>query len=228
MASQDTHIESKIEYDIPKFESDSVVDVYDAIANKFSHTRYKPWPTTVDFLNTLETNSKTLEVGCGNGKNLNLRDDVEFHGCDISEGLLDICKDKGFNVLKCDGCNLPYNTNYFDSVYSVAVLHHMSTDERRIKFLSEMVRVTKNDGKIFFQVWATSEPKYEITKDIGELDRMVSFKDNGKVYERYYHFFTKEEVERIIKLYNDSHDNKIEGDITFARNNWIFTGKIKK
>lgn len=222
--------------DIPELEADNVVNVYDTIAKKFSHTRYKAWDTTIDFINSLDHDTKTLEVGCGNGKNMNLREDILFFGCDISEGLQTICLNKGLQVIKCDGCDLKYEDDFFDSVYSIAVLHHMSNDDRRLKFISEMVRVTKDKGKIFFQVWATSEPKYLLSKtvfdkesdDYNELDRLVIFKDNGKEYERYYHFFTKEEMERIIDLFNEKHSEKITGEISFTKNNWIFTGIIQK
>ena len=184
----------------------------------------------MDFINELDSGTRTLEVGCGNGKNLNLRDDIDFHGCDISKGLIEICEERKFNVKLCDGCDLDYEDDYFDSSYSIAVLHHMSNDERRIKFLSEMVRVTKNNGKIFFQVWATSEPKYKKSKSFNEniLDKLVIFKDDGKEYERYYHFFDKDEIIRLIKLFNDTCDETIKGEISFCKNNWIFSGRLIK
>ncbi len=40
---------------------------------------------------------------------------------------------------------------------SVAVLHHLSTIERRQKAISELIRVTKPGGKIFIEVWAKEQ-----------------------------------------------------------------------
>ena len=73
---------------IPEIEKKYVVDSYNKIANSFSETRYKAWPSTVRFIQSLPVNSKVLEVGCGNGKNMLVRDDVQIQGCDISNELI--------------------------------------------------------------------------------------------------------------------------------------------
>ena len=41
--------------------------VYNTISSHFSHTRYKPWPKVVEFLESLEDGSWVADVGCGNG-----------------------------------------------------------------------------------------------------------------------------------------------------------------
>jgi ubiquinone/menaquinone biosynthesis C-methylase UbiE len=228
---------SDIQY--TEIEKDNVINVYNTIASKFSKTRYKPWQTTLDFINSLEPNINVLEVGCGNGKNMNLRDDINFYGCDNSSSLLDICREKQFNVKECDGCYLDYKVDEFDAVYSIAVLHHLSTWKRRIKFISEMVRVSKNKSKIMIQVWAVQEPKYEKSelcnleydheKDIlySKHDKFVKFRYADKDHQRYYHFFTKEELEELINDYNKEQTfGKIEGNVFFSKNNYIFEGVI--
>ena len=212
---------------VPEIEIENVKDVYNNIAEKFSNTRYKAWNSTEKFINKLEKNTKTLEVGCGNGKNLSLRDDIEFHGCDISTKLLDICKKKKLNVKECDGCDLDYDDNYFDSIFSVAVIHHLSTMERRIKFLEEMCRVVKIGGNIFFQVWSTDEPKYHKSKEINKYDRLVLFNYDDCVYERYYHFFDLDEMILMINTFNETSSYKLFGDIREEFNNIIFEGIVK-
>ena len=62
-------------FDADKFEDEHVHGVYDAIARHFSHTRYKPWPRVASFLQSLEDGALVADVGCGNGKYLQV-----FHG----------------------------------------------------------------------------------------------------------------------------------------------------
>lgn len=47
--------------------------VYSSIASHFSATRYKPWPLVTSFLASLPPGSIGVDVGCGNGKYLHLR-----------------------------------------------------------------------------------------------------------------------------------------------------------
>jgi ubiquinone/menaquinone biosynthesis C-methylase UbiE len=212
---------------VPDIEIENVKDVYNNIAEKFSNTRYKAWNSTEKFIEKLEKNTKVLEVGCGNGKNLDLRNDIEFYGCDISTKLLDICREKKLNVKECDGCDLDYEDNYFDSVFSVAVIHHLSTMERRIKFLEEMCRVVKRGGNIFFQVWSIDEPKYHKSKEINKYDRFVLFNYDDCVYERYYHFFDLDEMTLMINTFNETSNYKLFGNIREEFNNIIFEGIVK-
>ena len=78
-----------------EYEQTNVHNVYSKIATHFSSTRYKvstiltanlphseepntsqPWPVIDDFLRSLATGSIGLDIGCGNGKYLTIRDDI--------------------------------------------------------------------------------------------------------------------------------------------------------
>lgn len=56
-----------------EFENSFVHTVYNQIADHFSSTRHTAWPGVVKFINSLEPYSLLLDIGCGNGKYLNLR-----------------------------------------------------------------------------------------------------------------------------------------------------------
>lgn len=47
-----------------------VHNVYENIADHFSDTRHSPWPQVLEFIDSLETGSVLVDVGCGNGKYL--------------------------------------------------------------------------------------------------------------------------------------------------------------
>jgi alkylated DNA repair protein alkB family protein 8 len=70
----------KSESDANELEQEHVHKVYNDIAHHFSDTRYKPWPRVVDFLRTFSSGSLVLDVGCGNGKYMNIRNDLMMVG----------------------------------------------------------------------------------------------------------------------------------------------------
>lgn len=80
-------------------------------------------------------------------------------GCDRSTGLAEICKTRGFQVLLSDCLHLPFKTNQLDAVLCIAVIHHLSTAERRKKAVSEMMRVLRVGGKALIYVWAKEQKK---------------------------------------------------------------------
>lgn len=222
---------------IPEIEKINVIESYDSIAETFSGTRYKAWPSTIKFVTGLPAGTRCLEVGCGNAKNM-IRNDIDMIGVDSSKNLIDIGIAKGKKVEICDGCDLRFKDNEFDSVFSIAVLHHVSSRERRNRFICEMMRVCKPEGDIMIEVWATSEPKFEKSRIVHinptedknpteNTDRLVSFvsKIDNMPYDRYYHFFTESEFKELI---NDAcHDTKcLDGKIHFENHNWVFTGKV--
>ncbi|PWN23877.1 S-adenosyl-L-methionine-dependent methyltransferase [Microstroma glucosiphilum] len=72
------------DFDAEKWELENVHDVYNSIASHFSATRYKPWPLVTNFLASLPPGSIGIDVGCGNGKYLHLRN--LLHGPSSGDG----------------------------------------------------------------------------------------------------------------------------------------------
>ena len=52
---------------------------------------------------------------------------------------------------------LPYASQRFDAVLSIAVLHHITTPARRIRMLKELLRILRPAGKALVTVWATDQ-----------------------------------------------------------------------
>lgn len=59
-----------------EFEKSHVHTVYNQIAEHFSNTRHSAWPGVAKFINSIPRGSFMLDIGCGNGKYLFLRDDI--------------------------------------------------------------------------------------------------------------------------------------------------------
>ncbi|XP_071643774.1 tRNA (carboxymethyluridine(34)-5-O)-methyltransferase alkbh8 [Temnothorax longispinosus] len=155
-AKRDTFIDAKAASGL---ENSYVHKVYEEISNHFSETRHKRWPNVTKFLESLEEGTLLLDVGCGNGKYLCGDQNVYKMGCDHSSGLMDICRKRGFEVLQCDCLYLPYRDDSVDAAISIAVIHHLSTRERRQRAISEMIRVLRPRGTCLIYVWAMEQRK---------------------------------------------------------------------
>ena len=194
-------------------EKENVNKIYDIIANDFSRTRYSVWKSVEEFIQSFPKEAQFLEIGCGNGKNMLLRPEY-FTGCDFCGKFVKICKEKKLNVLQSCATRLPFNDNVFDATISVAVIHHLMTYERRLKAISEQIRVTKPRGKVFIEVWGFENNNRVID---GNQDSMVPWKYKGNIYNRYYHFFKKEELVDLIKTFINVTIEKIY----WEKYNWI-------
>ena len=78
-----------------------VNDVYKEIAQHFDVTRVNKWSWVEDFLNKLKPNSLVLDLGCGNGRNMN-HEKIRFIGVDNCENFVKICNTKGLDVINCN------------------------------------------------------------------------------------------------------------------------------
>ena len=194
-------------------EEENVQKIYDIIANDFSRTRYSVWKSVEDFIQSFPKETQFLEIGCGNGKNMLLRPEY-FTGCDLCGEFVKICKEKKLNVLRSCATQLPYRDSVFDATISVAVIHHLMTYERRQKAISEQIRVTNIGGKILIEVWGFENNNRVVD---GNQDSMVPWKYNNVVYNRYYHFFKKEELLDLIKTFTNVTIEKIY----WEKYNWI-------
>lgn len=197
--------------------------VYEDIANEFDQTRQRVWSCVGKFLDTIERDSLGLEIGCGNGKNMLYRGDLNMVGIDFCETFVNMCKDKNLSVIQGDMRNLPFNNDIFDFSISVAVLHHLYKRENRLQALKEQLRVTKSGGKILILVWALNQENGSVRK-FKNSDEMVSWKKkDGNIVYRYYHLYKEEEL--LEDIYN------IKGveisDYFNERGNWcIILNKI--
>jgi len=173
--------------------------IYSSIAVSFSRTRFSVWIEVQDFLNDLTTNNKILDAGCGNGKNMLYRKDLDMFGIDNCQEFIRICQERNLNVVWGDILEIPYANKYFDATMSIAVIHHLKTFQERCLAIQEVIRVTKKGGKVFIMLWQEFGlqrcTKKKIT-NIAQGDYLVPF---GK-YERFYHICTKEEIKDMMKF----------------------------
>eukprot|EP00834_Sanchytrium_tribonematis_P001851 NODE_48_length_31852_cov_1.054168.p18 type:complete len:209 gc:universal NODE_48_length_31852_cov_1.054168:10176-10802(+) len=171
--------------------------VYNQIAGHFDTTRFAVWPIVKVFFDSIDSFSIGFDAGCGNGKYMKLRNDIFILGGDSSMELLKICKKKTFEVFHLNLISIPIRQ--VDFVLCIAVLHHLSTQERRIQVLKEFYKILKPHGRCLLFVWAKEQPKF---KDSIGQDIMVPWHtkvgSEMKTYKRYYHLFLKGELESLV------------------------------
>ena len=196
---------------------------YEEIAEHYSETRKKHlsslWDELKKICGNVEDWHSVLDVGCGNGRLLEILKDKKIHylGVDNIYKLIDLAK-KRFPVNKFIfgdildlGVIKELNFNY---VFCVAVLNHLPGKELQIKALKQLKNKTKDDGRIIITVWAMWGQKkfrkiiykFILLKllrknkmDIGDI--LFDWKNSkGEVVsKRYYHAFYKWELKKIAK-----------------------------
>jgi tRNA (uracil-5-)-methyltransferase TRM9 len=215
-----------------KYEQEHVHDVYEQIASHFSSTRYKPWPIIQRFLKDLPDGSVGLDVGCGNGKYLMVNPSIFILGSDRSSNLIAIAaKHQPHSALVSDILDLPHPKGVFDFAISIAVVHHLSTPERRVEAIESILQHLKPDGRVLIFVWALEQGSSRRGwNESDEQDVMVPWVTRGskkdganggdgasedKVFNRYYHLYARGELERDIT----SAGGAVE-DSGYEKDNW--------
>lgn len=143
----------------PEIERTHVHHVYDTIASHFSATRYKPWPRVTAFLDSLPAGSLVADVGCGNGKYMCDGRHLVM-GSDRSRPLALIAEARAaISGCVCvgDATYVGLRSGVFDAAISIAVLHHLSNRSRRLKALSELVRIVRRGGRVLVYAWSIEQ-----------------------------------------------------------------------
>lgn len=190
-----------------------VIQDYNLISGEFSSKRESVWPE-LKFLfdDYIVEGDKVLDLGCGNGRFFEFIKDkgADYLGVDPSQRLIEIAKGR-YPVAKfqvTDALSLPFADNSFDKVYSIAVLHHIPSEELRLKFLEEVKRVLKPGGLFIVTAWKFHRSKelflifkFKVLKLFGltKLDFGDIFEPWGKKLQRYYHCFSEKELAHLFE-----------------------------
>ncbi|KAL3267018.1 hypothetical protein HHI36_011165 [Cryptolaemus montrouzieri] len=131
--------------------------VHDVYEQFYDNPHSRPWPKVKTFLENLEPGSIVCDVGCGNGKYLNVNNSIFNIGGDKSRRLITVAREKDNEVIILDNLSLPFRDSSLDAVISIAVVHHLATTERRINAIRELARVLRIGGRIIISVWAMEQ-----------------------------------------------------------------------
>ncbi|MBI5228854.1 methyltransferase domain-containing protein [Candidatus Micrarchaeota archaeon] len=181
-----------------------VSNAFDEIAAEWNAYRRVPSSSLPFFLKFLKKDSIALDLGCGNGRNL-----VEIaqrclfaYGIDLSQKMLAFAEknirdrrlDKKVKLVVADACSVPLPDEAADALFCMAVAHHIETKEGRKRLFKEIFRLLRLGGKAFISVWNKYQKRFE---NIGDDARIKWRMKNGKVVERFYHFFEDSELKEL-------------------------------
>src|SRR3989344_54362 len=99
-----------------------------------------------EFIFNIDRNSFILEIGCNQGKQLEILEKQGFNnlwGIDINKKVLSLAKEKkSWNIIESSAFDLPFKNNFFEIVFTSGVLIHIAPADLD-KIIDEMYRVSK-------------------------------------------------------------------------------------
>lgn len=193
---------------------------YDLVAEKFSETRKFFWRDLEFIKNYAKSGDRILDFGCGNGRLLELfqNADVRYFGADASQKLIEAAQSRyagkkaEFFKINPVQASLPFADNFFNTVYAIAVFHHLPGQELRLKTVRELYRVTAPGGYAVVTAWNLWQKKYRQNifqnwqakirgqSELDWNDCYIGFKGNrGENFSRYHHAFTQKELRVVFR-----------------------------
>jgi tRNA (uracil-5-)-methyltransferase TRM9 len=178
--------------------------LYTNIAVEFDRTRGYVWPCVRNFIDSIQDKSRLsiFEAGCGNGRNLLYARNAGFgavSGIDILPKFVEICQSKSLDV--SIGDILEQKTQRYDIILSVAVIHHLDSEEKRIRSIKNLLNSLKEGGRLFLTFWSYEKGNSIAKKDFMLGDNIVPWrsKRTGEILEnRYYYIYDRELLESML------------------------------
>ncbi len=194
-----------------------VEESYQKTASHFALTRDKNlWPKLEHYLKLVKDNNSVLDIGCGNGRILNILKNkkVDYLGCDQSSNLIEIAK-KNWPQYSFIISSLPNIDNLkqkeYDYIFLIAVLHHLAGYDNRLLALKKIKNHLKPEGQITLSVWRLLKTKKRqvlwqwfkslFNKKLEYGDVIFPWKSakGETMSQRYYHGFSKRELKKVAK-----------------------------
>ena len=173
-------------------------DIFDRIAQSWYGFRH--WPLLRQELEELATRwsgGRLVNLGCGHGADfIPFAAGFQLTGLDFSRNMLRqgrvYMQKHGFLASLVEGnlVALPFADGSFDHAIAVASYHHLDGENARACAFAELRRVLRPGGEAFLSVWRNPREG----PDVGPEDRLVPWRNGETVLQRYYHFFTPEEL----------------------------------
>ena len=160
----------------------------------------------------------------------------------------DLKDGRRLDLLLADIKKPPFRTHGIDHVISVASLHHVKGKENRKKSIQQIHRILKPRGNFVLTVWRKWQEKYKdhFLRDLRKRkfeegyqkkqeekglhesgDKFVpwTLSSEGNTYQRFYHFFSAQEIKSLLKPF-DLREFKVLGGPTKNDNFFIVVKKL--
>lgn len=154
---------------------------------------------------------------------------------------------KFFQLIVGDITYLPFRTNSIDNVFTIASIHHIKKKSIRKSTIAQIFKLLRKDGFFILTVWRKWQKRFrnyfisewvkrkfimnyqKHQESIGLVDFGDKFvpwtlSKEEKIYNRFYHFFSKKELIKLLKNYRII-EFKITGGPSDRDNFFIFAQK---
>lgn len=128
------------------------IEAQDHVAEYYENVRYAlPWSRAYHtwlfshMIRLVRPEGRVLDAGCGNGLLGEYLKGNELWGIDISKEMIVRAKARLFDARVGDVEDMPYQDNFFDTVFARAIIHHLEEPERGV---TELTRVLKPEGRM--------------------------------------------------------------------------------
>lgn len=224
-------------------------ELHNEFSNKMIRTKVnyaiKQIASQKDLINTKTSKSRTLEVGCGFGRNLSYLIETQFSdeyiGLDMTETAIEKCSislssyiDKGvLSLAKGNaGKKINYPDSYFDCVFDImsAITFIVDEDERK-KYFNEVTRVLKPGGVYFFLAARKDGIFKDIFNDENLFEKGFVKRKFDSMVERVYSYDELVGLLDGLELINlevASNHTRAFGDEEFIRENGFWLGSFRK
>jgi SAM-dependent methyltransferase len=223
---------------------------YVNVEKEFSATRQILWrgyQSLFDYLNSTNNSILTvLDIACGNGRFVktleqNLNNKFSYLGLDNNKFLIDEASKsfksesirfKNFDIFNED---LSIIDEKFDLIVVFGLLHHIPSNELRIKFMKSLRGLLNINGRLVFTTWNFTQIKLfenrlnddEINNlgiDLTELDENDYFLkwNNSNENIRYCHYYSDKEISNLLSHNDFKLDYKFLADGKDAKTNTYY------
>ena len=183
-------------------------EIWEILADSWTNLHTKPEEEVIKFSKRINK-GPILEVGCGNCRNSLPFLERKFYcvGLDFSKGMIReakklLKKNKLKESLVIGNLvDLPFKKGTFLSIICIRTLHHLEARENRLKALKEIKRV---GIKFLMSGWKRWQLRFfwNLIKSFFSghfADIYVDWNYHGKIYKRFYHLYSKKELENDLK-----------------------------
>ncbi len=182
---------------------DNTQETFDKIAPGWYNFRHRTiFKAELEELARRWQKGRLLNVGCAHGPDFPpFAPGFELYGIDLSPNMVELAKkyaakyQLNVSLKQADARKLPYPDEYFDFAIAVASFHHIEGEAERLKAFIELKRVLKPGGEAFITVWNKWQAKFWFKGK----DTQVPWKSKNEVLYRYYHLFSYQELEKLVR-----------------------------